>query len=137
MIRSYLLEVAAKRLTPLLLILSLWVFYRGHNEPGGGFIGGLLAAGAIGLYAMGCGPAAARAYLRVPPERLAGVGVLTAALAGLLAWSADKPFLSGLWTKLPLGFTSIKLGTPLLFDLGVYLTVIGVTVSFFLNLEEE
>ena len=133
---SFLLELAVKRLTPLLMLLSLWVLYRGHHLPGGGFIGGLMAACALSLYSLGFGPAATRAYLRVDPQRLMGIGVALSLLAGLLAMAAGKNFLTGLWIEIPLPGEDLKLGTPLLFDAGVYLTVIGVTVSILLALEE-
>ena len=135
--QSFLLEMAVRRLTPLLLLVSLWVFYRGHNAPGGGFIGGLLAAGALGLYSIGFGPTATRAYMRVHPATLMGAGVLVALTAGCLGLVSGQPFLTGLWTSLPLPGGSLKLGTPMLFDLGVYLTVIGVTVAILLALEED
>ena len=134
---SYLLELAASRLTPLLLLVSLWVLYRGHNAPGGGFIGGLVAASAISLYSFAFGPGPTRAYLRLAPERIMGFGVALALGSGLLAWAAGAPFLSGLWTQLPLGRDGIKLGTPLLFDVGVYFTVIGVTTTILLAFEED
>ncbi len=134
---SYLLELAARRLTPLLLLCSIWALYRGHNAPGGGFIGGLLAASALGFYSMSFGPAATRNYMKVHPHKLMGFGLILALAAGIPGFLYGKAFLSGLWTELPLLGSSIKLGTPLLFDLGVYFTVIGVTVSMLLDLEED
>ena len=133
---SYLLEIATRRLTPLLLLFSLWALLRGHNAPGGGFIGGLMAASAFGFYSISFGPTATRNYLRVDPFMLIGAGVATSLFSGLLAWFFGKPFLTGLWTKLDWA-GGLKLGTPLLFDVGVYLTVIGVTVSLLLHLEED
>lgn len=129
---SFLLELAARYLTPLLVGLSLVVLYRGHNAPGGGFIGGLMAASAIGFYSIAFGPAKTREILPWKPHRLMAVGVLVSLIAGVWGWFYNKPFLSGLW-----GDFGIKLGTPLLFDLGVYITVIGVTVSMLLVFEED
>lgn len=134
---SYLLEQAAKIVTPLLLVLSIFVLYRGHNEPGGGFIGGLMAASAIGFYSIAFGPARTRAVIPWKPHRWMALGVLLSLLSGLWGWLYDKPFLSGLWRKLPSETFGTKLGTPLLFDLGVYITVIGVTVSMLLVFEED
>lgn len=132
---SYLLELAARFLMPILLLLSLVVLYRGHNAPGGGFIGGLMAASALGFYSIAFGPAKTRDLIPGKPHRWMAAGVLISLIAGMMAWFQDKPFLTGLWTKLPV--VEIKLGTPLLFDLGVYITVIGVTVSMLLVFEED
>ncbi|MDJ0836776.1 MAG: MnhB domain-containing protein [Acidobacteriota bacterium] len=130
---SLLLEMAARRQTPVLLIVSLWVLFRGHNHPGGGFIGGLLAAGGLGFYSLTYGPKATRRYMRIDPIRLIGIGCLTALGAGLMGWLGGLPFLTGIWTDLPL---IGKVGTPLLFDIGVYLTVIGAAVSMLHAFEE-
>ena len=130
---SYLLELAARRQTPVLLVLSLWVLYRGHNEPGGGFIGGLLAAGGLGFYTLAMGSEATRKYMRIHPNQLIGIGCMLALLAGLIGWMNGYPFMTGLWTELPI---IGKVGTPLLFDIGVYFTVIGVTVSMLHAFEE-
>lgn len=125
------LHIAARTLAPAMLVLSLVVLYRGHHLPGGGFIGGLIAASAVGLILLGCGLAAARRALRVRPVSLILAGLATALASGLIApLSAKGPILSGVWLPefhLP-GLGSVHLGTPLLFDFGVYLVVIGFTL---------
>ena len=130
---SILLELAARRQAPVLLLVSVLVLFRGHNHPGGGFIGGLLAAGGLGFYSLALGPQATREYMRIDPIRLIGIGCLLALSAGLIGWLGGVPFLTGMWTGLPL---IGKVGTPLLFDIGVYLTVIGATVSMLHAFEE-
>ena len=122
-------------LTPLLLLFSIFLLLRGHYEPGGGFVGGLVAASAFALAAYAQGPGAARRLLRIPPVALIGVGLLVASASGLLALFAGEPFLEGRWgaAKLPvLG----KPGTPLLFDVGVYFVVLGTVLTVFLSLLE-
>lgn len=135
---SLILRTAATFLLPLLLLFSLIELERGHNEPGGGFTGGLIAAAAVALYAVAHDVATARKLFRVDPQAVIGLGLLVAAGAGLLPTLWEKPFLTGIWTNLSAaGRGDVYLGTPLLFDSGVYLVVMGVTVLIVLTLKEE
>ncbi len=124
-------------LTSVMLVFSVFVMLRGHNEPGGGFIGGLIAVASMAIYGMAQGPAAARAALRAHPLSYAGLGVVLAGLAGLLSLPYELPFLTGLWAELNLWGTEVKLSTPLLFDIGVYLVVFGALTAIALGLEDE
>lgn len=133
---SLILATAARGLLPLLLVFSVFVLLRGHNEPGGGFVGGLSAAAAFALYALAHGAAAARRTLRVDPKRLMGVGLLLSLASGCLGLLAGRPFLSALWDDTPLPVVG-KLGTPILFDVGVYLVVVGVVLTILLPLIED
>jgi multicomponent Na+:H+ antiporter subunit B len=135
-VSSLILRTATRYLVPLLLLFSLFLLWRGHHEPGGGFVGGLVAATAFVLIALAEGPATAREVLRVPPILLVPVGLATSAGAGALALLHGRPFLTGLWSKSG-GSDVLALGTPLLFDLGVYLTVMGVVLSILVALVEE
>ena len=130
---SLILSTAARLLVALLLLFSIFVMLRGHNEPGGGFIGGLIAATAFALYVMAEGAGAVRAVLRIDPRKVAGLGLACALAAGGIGMLAGEEFLRGLWVALP----STKVGTPLLFDIGVYLVVLGGIVSLVLALEEQ
>ncbi|MCA1954217.1 MAG: Na+/H+ antiporter subunit B [Anaerolinea sp.] len=134
--RSMMLPVATRYLMPLLLLFSVFLLLRGHNEVGGGFIGGLVAASALMLYAIAESPAALRALLPVAPRPLVGAGLLLALLSGLVAVASGKPFMTGLWIKTPLPVLG-KLGTPLLFDVGVYFLVIGIVLWILLTLAED
>lgn len=128
---SFILSQAAKLLFPALLILSVIELYRGHNLPGGGFIGGLLAAGAFILLGLGSTMDEAVRKLRVRPGTLLIVGLGIAAISGLLGIFAGKGFMVGLWLPefhLPL-LGAVHLGTPLLFDVGVYFAVIGFSLE--------
>lgn len=134
---SVILRIAARSLTPLLSVASLFLLFRGHNAPGGGFIGGLLAAAAIALYAMAHGPAIARRRLRVTPRSLIAAGLLIALSSGLPSLLAGGPFLEGAWIQLHLPLLgAFPLGTPLWFDLGVYVAVIGFVLTIFFALFE-
>lgn len=133
--RIIILEAAAGPLYPLILAASVWVLLRGHNEPGGGFIGGLIAVSASILWAVAFGSEAARRRLPLrEPLRLAALGVLLAGLSGAPALLIGDPYLTHLWATLPLGFTELKVSTVLLFDLGVYLCVWGALAGYALAL---
>ena len=134
---SLIFRTATNVLLPVMLLLSVVVLLRGHNEPGGGFVGGLLAASGFTLYGLANGHAAALARRRVPPIALVGAGVVAATISGLPAMFVGEPFLKGLWFTLDIpGYPGgIKLGTPVLFDIGVYLVVLGGTALMALTLE--
>ena len=134
--QSLILTTATRYLLPLLLLFSFFLLLRGHNEPGGGFVGGLVAAAAFALYAIAEDVQSTRQILKVEPRVLIGAGVLTAAASGALPLFTGKPFLTALGFKQPLPVLG-KVGTPLLFDVGVYLLVLGVTLKIIFSLVEE
>lgn len=124
-------------LTTLMLVFSVFVLLRGHNEPGGGFIGGLIAASAIALFGISAGVAEVRKAMIVDPLSIAGAGVLLALFSGLLSLAYDVPFLTAIWASVHLGETQIDLSTPMFFDIGVYLVVLGTLSAVALALEEN
>ena len=125
----------APLIVAVMLVFSVFVLLRGHNEPGGGFIGGLIAASAIVIYGMAAGVPEVRRALKVDPLGFAGFGVFIAGLSGLLSLFVAAPFLTGLWAFPDLGGVRIALSTPLLFDIGVFLTVFGAMTAIVLALE--
>lgn len=127
----------APLLTAVMLVFSVFVLLRGHNEPGGGFIGGLIAASALAIYGMAMGQAAARTALRVHPISIAGFGLVLAALAGMLSIAFDVPFLTGLWASFPFADAEVTISTPMVFDIGVYLVVFGTISAIALALEAD
>jgi multicomponent Na+:H+ antiporter subunit B len=129
------LQVAARPLYGLILAAAVWILLRGHNEPGGGFIAGLVAVSATVLWAVAFDAAAATRRLPLrSPVALGAAGVLMAALAGLPAWWGGQPYMTHLWFTLDLGFTALKLSTVMLFDLGVALCVWGALAGYALAL---
>jgi multicomponent Na+:H+ antiporter subunit B len=134
--QSLILSTATRYLMPLLLLFSLFLLLRGHNEPGGGFIGGLVAAAAFALYAISFDVPRTRQLLRLDPRTLMSVGLLLAAISGMVAWTQGKAFMSALWGEQPWPVLG-KIGTPLLFDIGIYLVVLGVTLKIIFALAEE
>jgi multicomponent Na+:H+ antiporter subunit B len=123
----------APLLTVVMLVFSVFVLLRGHNEPGGGFIGGLIAAAALAIYGIATGPAAARRALRVDPMALAGAGLALAALSGLLSLPLQLPFFTGIWDA----WLGVTVSTPMLFDIGVYFVVFGSVTALGLGLAED
>ncbi len=134
--QSLILSTATRYLMPLLLIFSIFLLLRGHNDPGGGFVGGLVAASAIALYGLALGMDKARRLLYVEPQSLISAGLLTAVASGLLALLLGRPFMTGLWDDNTIPVIG-KLGTPLMFDVGVYLVVIGVTLTIIFAIKER
>jgi multicomponent Na+:H+ antiporter subunit B len=135
---SLILRTATRPLGILILLFALFLLWRGHNEPGGGFIAGLVAGGAFALHLLARGPEAARAAMPLPPLVLVALGLLTALVSGLLGPLSGQPFLTGQWGKLPLPRgDGVALGTPLLFDVGVFLLVGGMTTAILLALARE
>lgn len=138
MIDSLILRVATRLLVPLLLLFSVFMLLRGHNQPGGGFVGGLVAGSAFVLYAFARGTGAAQRVLRADPQTLLGAGLGCALGAGVLALMRGKAFLTGLWWDLHLpGGIDLHIGSTLLFDIGVFLVVIGTVVLMVFSVEEE
>lgn len=135
--KSLILLTAARLLAPLLLLFSIFLLVRGHNEPGGGFAGGLVAATAFILLAISRDPQAARTALRIEPQALMGAGLLIAVGAGVVGLLVGQPLLTGQWVELDLPTGKLEVGTPLLFDVGVYLVVLGSTLTMVLTLAEE
>lgn len=136
---SVILRIGSRYLAILLLLFSVYMLLRGHNEPGGGFIGGLIGATGFVIHALACGTTQTRAALRLSPEGLAFTGLGVALLAGLAAGLAGEEFLTGQW--LFLGATEDSYGLPLstvlLFDIGVYFVVFGAALTLVFALEEE
>jgi multicomponent Na+:H+ antiporter subunit B len=130
-------RTVAPLITALMLLFSLFVLLRGHNEPGGGFIGGLMAASAFAIYGMAFGVQAVRRALRVHPLSVAGCGLLIACLSGLLSAFAGVPFMTGLWIYPHIMGMEVPLATVISFDIGVYLVVVGAITSIALALSEK
>jgi len=136
---SIILRVGTRYLAGLLLLFSIYMLIRGHNEPGGGFIGGLIGSTGFLLYAIACGTGDARKALRVLPQNIAMAGLGIALLAGVAAALFGDALFTGQW--LFIGETETDKGLPLstvlVFDIGVYLVVFGSILSLVFAMEEE
>ena len=129
---------AANKIKILMLVVSVFVLMRGHNEPGGGFIGGLIAASGYILVALSRGPSEVKKKLLLEPVHLMALGLLIAVLSAVPSFLAGNDFMKGTWWEITvLSVKIMKVGTPLIFDIGVYLTVIGFTLKVIFTLMEE
>ena len=130
-------RTVAPYLTSLMVLFSIFVLLRGHNDPGGGFIGGLIAASAFAIYGIACGVPATRRALYFHPMAISGAGLFLAALSGFLSLVFGVPFLTGLWTSFGFLGAQVDISTVMFFDIGVYLVVVGAITSVALALEER
>ncbi|MDR5897993.1 Na+/H+ antiporter subunit B [Halomonas vilamensis] len=132
---TIILNTAARFLMPLQLLFSVFLLLRGHDEPGGGFIAGLVAAGAFTLYLFAFGVSATKEVLRmVDPRDLIGIGLLLGMLSVVPAWFNGEPFLTAQWWTIPV--INYKASTVLIFDIGVYLSVLGAVTGMVMTLME-
>jgi len=137
-VNSLILRTTTMLLITILLLFSVFLLLRGHDLPGGGFIGGLTAAAAVALYVLAFGAQAANDMVRVRPRALLGIGLTAAVAAGLIAVLFGTPFLTGHWLIIDLpGSAEVKLSTVLLFDVGVYLVVVGTVLTMLFALEGQ
>jgi multicomponent Na+:H+ antiporter subunit B len=123
---SLILRTTSRAVLPAALIFSVYVLLRGHNEPGGGFIGGLIAAAGLTVHALPRGGNALMSLLRLSPKTIIGAGLSLALISGLPALLMSEPFLTHQWA-FPGG---VAISTTLVFDSGVYLAVVGSVLTF-------
>ncbi|HAP54016.1 multisubunit sodium/proton antiporter, MrpB subunit [Marinobacter sp. DSM 26671] len=135
---TLILHTAALAIMPLQLMFSVFLLLRGHDEPGGGFIGGLVAASAFVLYAFAFGAESTRKLLRVSPRDILAAGLLFGLASTIPAFWTGQAMLTALWWEVPLpGEGYLKLSTVLIFDIGVYLAVLGTLMTFVISLMES
>ena len=135
--RTVIFRAIAPYLTSLMVLFSIFVLLRGHNEPGGGFIGGLIAASALAIYGIACGVAPVRRAIYFHPMGISAFGLFVGTIAGVLSVFAGVPFMTGLWVYPNLFGVEIALSSVLVLDIGVYLVVVGAIGSIALALEER
>jgi len=134
--KTLILKQASKYLLPLLLLFSIFVLLRGHYEPGGGFVGGLIASIAFVLHGFANGTRNTRKLLKYPPHIFMPFGLTLALLAACLPMLGGMPVMTGLWIDEPVPVIGM-IGSSLLFDTGVYCVVVGVTLTILFNISES
>ncbi len=129
------LAMISQSLLPLALLVSFYIFLRGHNMPGGGFIAGLITSVAVIQQYIAHGVDWIKPRLKLNYQSLIAWGVLIAAFTGIGSWIFDRPFMTTWFDyfQIPL-IGEIELASALIFDLGVYLTVVGATLLILANL---
>jgi len=127
--------VATRAMMPIAAMVGIYIFLRGHNEPGGGFVAGLVISIALLMQYMASGFAWTQARKRIEYHAMIGAGVVIAGLTGAGAWLAGKPFLTSAfgYFRIP-PFEKFELATAMLFDLGVFLTVLGAVMLMLYSL---
>ena len=134
---TVILQIAQRFVRGLLLLFAVIALLRGHNHPGGGFIGGLLAGMSIVLKGFAFDAASVRERLRISPQAYIAAGLIIIVLSFMPSILAGEEFMKGLWLIIPMPFGGeLKLGTPLVFDTGVFFAVIGVTLLFLFSLKK-
>lgn len=128
---SSIFKAASHIISGMMVIFSIYLLLRGHNHPGGGFIAGLIAVIAFALLMLAETPHYVYQKLFVSPPAIACTGLVITIIAGAAPLFLKKAFLSGLW------LTDTALGSPLLFDLGIFLAVFGSVLSVLLKVEEK
>lgn len=134
--KSLIFKTASEYLLPLLLLFSIFLLLRGHYEPGGGFVGGLVASMAFLIHSFANGLTHTRKIIKINPRLLMPIGLFLALVAGMAPWFVGLPFLTGLWFSDPVKFIGM-VSSVLLFDIGVYLVVIGTTLTIFFSISES
>ncbi|OMF26245.1 Na(+)/H(+) antiporter subunit B [Paenibacillus sp. FSL H8-0548] len=132
------LQTATKILVFIIMTFSIYILFAGHHNPGGGFIGGLITASALVLLYIAFDLQSVRDIIPVDFKQLAAAGVIVAVLTGTASFIFDVPFLTQTFTyvELPiLGKT--ELATAVIFDLGVYMTVVGTTMTIITSISED
>ncbi|MFO8146194.1 MAG: Na+/H+ antiporter subunit B [Bacteroidota bacterium] len=133
--RTIILKTASAYLLPVLLLFSVFILLRGHYLPGGGFVGGLMASIAFVLHAFANGLSNTKTLIKFHPGFLMPVGLALAFLSGMAPLIFDLPFMTGLWYPDVIPVIG-SLGSALFFDIGVYLVVIGVTLTIIFTIAD-
>jgi multicomponent Na+:H+ antiporter subunit B len=135
---SIFFKFVARVMAPVLILFSVFLLLRGHNAPGGGFVGGLVAAGSIVLMTLAYGPDEMRKRLRIDFLRAMFYGILLAAGAGLFGLVFGDSFQQVFfWSPFIRGVGRLEISTPMIFDIGVYIVVVGVTSSIVMAMADE
>ncbi len=134
---SVILRTATNFILPLLIMFSVFILLRGHYLPGGGFVGGLVAAVGFVLHMFANGLDHTRRLLMIHPGYLLPAGLSLALLSGFIpVFLTGEPFMTGVWLDKPIPVIG-SIGTALFFDLGVYLVVVGVSLTILFTISEE
>lgn len=135
---TLILRATTRVLTPIMVVLSLYLLMRGHDAPGGGFIAALVAGAAVVLQYLANGLQGVRRFLPVEVGTLTGIGLLLAVGFGLAGLVLGVTFLEGALWKLDVPVVGeVKVAASLSFDIGVYLIVLSVVVAIVRYLGEE
>ena len=132
---SLILRKATRYLFPVIMMFSIYLLLRGHNEPGGGFVGGLAAASAFILNQLAFDVRSTKRLMNVDSLTLVGVGLMMALGSSVFSMLYGQAYFSSHWLTIRITPEwQLPIGTPLIFDVGVYLVVLGVTLAILLSI---
>ena len=131
---SIILSTATRILLPILLLFSIFMLLRGHHQPGGGFVGGLIASMAFALYAISNGISKARKIFPFKPNFFIISGLFCALSSGIISLFIGNPAFTSIWGSYEFPVIG-PLSTPLLFDIGVYMVVLGISTGIIFTLK--
>lgn len=136
-LRNIILEKIVSLFMRVMVIFSIYLLLRGHNNPGGGFIGGIIASTGFIFYAIIFGTDSLQKVIKIKPQSFIGIGLLLVLVATLLPTLFSTEMLTGLWIKADVPVLgTLHAGTPLIFDTGVYAVVIGVILTIVISIME-
>lgn len=135
LLSSVILSASVRIILQIMLVVSILLVLRGHNYPGGGFIGSLTAVAGVALYTLAYNLSSARFDQKAPILILIGMVLFT--LSMTLPFVINAPIFTGMWTEIHLFDWTVKLGTPLLFVFGVYFVVLGSIAWLFAEIEDK
>ncbi len=134
--KTIILKTASNYMLPLLLVFSVFILLRGHYLPGGGFVGGLIASIAFVLHAFANSLENTKELIRIHPGFLMPAGLGLSFLSGIVPLLGGKSFMTGVWYPHHVPVLE-SLGSALFFDIGVYLVVVGVTLTIIFTISES
>jgi len=134
---SVILQIASRIVRTLLIFFALIALLRGHNHPGGGFIGGMLAGLSIAFRGFAYNITAADEMTKFKPHYYVALGLIIVLISVIPSLYLHDYFMQGEWFKISIGEWQLKIGTPLVFDIGVFFVVIGVSVLFLFSLKRQ
>ncbi len=133
---SLIFATATRIILPVLLLFSIFILIRGHNEPGGGFVGGLIATMAFALYTFAHGIQNAKKIFPLQPTFFITLGLILALGSVLVPLIIGKPAGTGLWGTYEFPLIG-PASTILIFDIGVYFVVFGATISIVFTIKQN
>ncbi len=134
--KSIILQTAVRYIIPLMLLFSFFVLLRGHYEPGGGFVGGLVAGIAYALYSLAFGTNHAQRILKYEPLNIIIIGLSIALFSAIIPIFFGYNFMTGIWGYYNFPILG-KIGSPFIFDVGVYFVVLGISLKIIFTISEE
>ncbi|WP_143961441.1 Na+/H+ antiporter subunit B [Litoribacter populi] len=133
--KTIIFKTASSYLLPLLLLFAIFILLRGHYLPGGGFVGGLIAAIAFVIHSFANGIEKTRGIIKFHPGFLMPIGLSLALLAAITPLFTGGALMTGLWFENPVPVIGM-VGSALFFDIGVFLVVIGVVLTIIFTISE-